>query len=117
MFKRICISALLLFICALCVWTFADAVSQKSTSKSVLSSAEAGKIVQDTVNKYFLQDKTTSALTGVSEESGLYKVGITIADTPHFFYLTKDGTRIIFPEGIVSISQLEELTKKAVPKQ
>lgn len=90
--------------------------------QKIVSPIEAGKIVQDILNNNFIQNKDAKVEGKVAEEKGLYKVNISIGKVINTFYLTKDGSGIIFPDGIVSVAKLQELeitktTKKAeIPK-
>lgn len=81
-------------------------------SNTEVNSIQAGKIVEDTVNKYFMRGEKADIKGKVAEESGLYKANIIIGNTTQAFYLTKDGSHLIFPDGIVSVNQLEESAKK-----
>jgi thiol-disulfide isomerase/thioredoxin len=74
---------------------------------NVISSQDASSRVLTLINKYFIQEGTASLAGSVTEESGLYKVGINYNGNQIFIYITKDGSFLILPNGIVSVAQLE----------
>jgi len=59
---------------------------------------KAGSIAIDFINKNILQGQTTATLKDVTEQSGVYKVGIDIQGQSYFSYITKDG-KVLFPQG------------------
>lgn len=84
---------------------------------------DVGKKVLNMVNKYYIPDKSAVLSGRTVEESGLYKITLSIRNNPEPFYLTKDGAFLIFPNGIVNIAKFEadfskqQQTKEAqIPK-
>jgi len=79
---------------------------------------EAGTKVLSMVNKYYLPDKNAVLSGKPAEESGLYKVTLSIRNNPEPFYLTKDGAFLISPNGIVNIAKFEaEISKQQQTKE
>ena len=117
MVKKAVRYGLFLCVCAVTISALVSSAFGDPSRNKDIGSSQAAKLVQDTVKKYFIQDKNASITTQASEESGLYKVDVGMANITQAFYLTKDGSRIIFPDGIVSIAKLEESAKKETVKQ
>lgn len=78
---------------------------------NAISSQDASSTVLTTVNTYLIQDGTATLTGEVTEESGLYKVGLDYNNNEIFVYLTKDGKSLILPNGIIDIVQLKETSQ------
>ncbi len=115
MFNKIIKIVLLIFL-------LAGALKLFSCNK-LIGAKEAGNKVLSMVNKYYIPDKSAKLSGDPVEESGLYKVTLSIRNNPELFYLTQDGKSLIFPNGIVDIAKFEveagkqQQTKEAeIPK-
>lgn len=69
----------------------------------VLSSKEAAERAINYINSVALNGQATASLLEVIEESGLYRIRLTIENQTYESYVTKDG-KILFPQG-TKISQ------------
>ncbi len=74
---------------------------------NAISTKDASTKVLNTINTYFAQDAGAKLSGKVTDDSGLYKVGIDYNNNELFVYLTKDGKYLILPNGIVTIAELE----------
>ncbi len=63
-----------------------------------LSSEEAKKTTEEFINRELLQGQAKASLSEVSEESGLYKIPVSIQGQTFLSYISKDG-KIFFTEG------------------
>ena len=106
---------LLLSVGIICV--VAAAIYKKPNRQNVITPQDAGERVEGIVNKYFMQGKNAAISKETVEESGLYKVNLKIGESVQDFYLTRDGSRLIFPNGIIDIAKFEESTKKDLTKK
>ena len=75
-----------------------------------LTSEQAGSQVVDfldTYDTYIFGGQVQVSLDSVEEESGLYKISLSIENEsyPYPFYATKDGEYVIFPNGILNIDE------------
>lgn len=84
---------------------------------NAISSQEASSKVLNVVNKYLIQQGAATLTGNVTEESGLYKVGLKYNNNEISVYLTKDGKSIILPNGIIDIAQLETASTTNQPTQ
>lgn len=85
---------------------------EKPVTQKTMTPQEAGSKVLTMVNTYFVQDKSAVVSGEPSEESGLYKVNIAVGGQAQPFYLTKDGAKLIFPDGAVNIAEFEAKAQK-----
>lgn len=79
------------------------------------SGMSAGDISQKSINylnKNVLQQGQTATLEGYSEESGVVKFTIKIADKTYDSYATKDG-KLLFPEALNIRVQVTQQTNSA----
>ncbi len=90
----------------LLVFLLAGALKLFSLNK-LIGAKEAGSKVLNLVNKYYIPDKSAKLSGDPVEESGLYKVTLSIRGNPESFYLTQDGESLIFPNGIVGIAKFQ----------
>lgn len=104
MFNKIIKIALLVFLLA--------GALKLSFYNKLIGSKEAGDKVLSMVNKYFIPDKSAAFSGKVVEESGLYKVTLSIRNNPESFYLTQDGKSLIFPNGIIDIVKFQAESEK-----
>jgi len=88
------------------------AVVKQAPVAKAISIEEAGNKVLNTVNKNFVPQKNAILSGKPAEESGLYKVELSIENNTQSFYLTKDGEKLIFPNGSVDIAKFEEDSQK-----
>jgi len=86
----------------LCAGTYLYINKAKLGGKNTptLTAAVAGDVAIKYVNTVLLKGGQQATLKGVSEENGLYKVKINIANNDYDTYITKDG-KTFFPEGRV----------------
>ena len=96
----------LLFVCVFTIGVSFLAFSEEITLEN------SGNKVLDMVNKYFVPDKNAKLLESPVEESGLYKVTLSIGGNKEPFYITKDGALFIFSNGIVDVDKFEESAKQ-----
>ncbi len=81
--------------------------SQCPLTSQVISSKSAGDKTLDLINKYFVQG-ASAQLSGVSKESGLYKVSILYNGQKTPVYMSLDGMLMILPgAGVINISEFE----------
>lgn len=73
---------------------------------NVISNQEAGSKTLSLINDYFITEGSAT-LTGIEEESNLYKVNLLYNSQVTPVYITKDGKYLIMPNGLVDIAQLE----------
>jgi len=106
--------AMLLVIVFLCFLSVGMAMATDKPPKELktISLEEATNKVVSIVNKYFVPKKDATLLGNSVEESGLYKVNLNINNNSQYFYLTKDGALLIFPNSFIDIAQFEETAKK-----
>jgi len=94
--------------------------SQKN--KGTLSTDAAGTKVIDFINTNLLQGQATAVLSGVSEESGVYKIDFKVNDQAYTFYVTEDG-KLLFtsggpmPESTTGTNGQNTATQTNIPKQ
>ena len=88
---------------------------KKYFAPKVLSAERAADRILNTVNTYFAQGKKATFSGKPTEESGLYKVKLSLNNNIQPFYLTKDGALLFFPGGTVDISKLKKTAKKEQP--
>lgn len=114
--KQIIIFSLLIIIVGVWAISAAAAGSEKPSSDKIISPEDAGKLAQDIVNNYFAPNKNAKISGATTEESGLYKVILSVDSNEQPAYLTKDGKFLIFPNGMVDIAKFEEQAKKQKEK-
>ena len=79
------------------------------TQADTLKPADVKTMAEDFINENLLQPGITASIGEVSEESGLYKMPLSLPDgTKVDSYITKDGI-IFFPEGINIPEVLEKI--------
>jgi hypothetical protein len=89
-----------------------ESVVEPTKEVKTISLEEATDKVVSMVKKYFVQENNAT-LSGKSvEESGLYKVDLSVNNNTQNFYLTKDGELLVLPGGFIDIAKFEEATKK-----
>lgn len=77
--------------------------------------------VRDTTLAYLtkiLQGQATATISEITEESGLYKIKMTVGDRPYTSYATKDGV-LLFPSSVNMTEPVETAaaeTPKEIPK-
>ncbi len=88
----------------LLIWSLTSPCSL--TDQSISSKAAADKIL-GLINTYFVQD-ASAQISGVSKESGLYKVSILYNGQKTPVYMSLDGKLMILPgAGVINISEFE----------
>ncbi len=80
---------------------------------NAISAKDASTKALNTINTYFAQDAGAKLSGKVTDDSGLYKVGLDYNNNELFVYLTKDGKYLILPNGIVTIAELEATKEPA----
>lgn len=97
-------------ICVILVLGFSTAAAVKKyyTHKEV-SRLNAGYKVLNTVNTYFIPGKNAMLAAKPVEESGLYKVELTLDNVTQPFYITMDGKFLIFTDGMVEVEKLKKV--------
>jgi hypothetical protein len=73
--------------------------------------AGAADKVKTIVNKYFAENKDAVLAGAPVEENGLYKVGVSVNNNTQYFYITRDGALLIFPNGFIDIAKFEKDAK------
>lgn len=91
---------------------YQESVVKPPKELKTISLEEATNKVVSIVNKYFVPKKDATLSGNSVKESGLYKVNLNINNNSQYFYLTKDGALLIFPNGFIDIAQFEETAKK-----
>lgn len=89
--------------------------SGPSQGRGSISKDEALKIADDFINKKMLQGQVSASVSDISEESGLYKINLSVQGSPFSSYMTKDG-RFFFPEGL-DIENFENTTPPSAPSE
>ncbi|MDD2913040.1 MAG: hypothetical protein PHH17_00470 [Candidatus Pacebacteria bacterium] len=89
--------------------------SGPSQGRGFISQDEALKIADDFINKKMLQGQVSASVSDISEESGLYKINLSVQGSPFSSYMTKDG-RFFFPEGL-DIENFENTTPPSAPSE
>lgn len=101
--------AMLLVMALLCFFSVGMAMAKEL--KTITLEEAANKVVS-IVNRYFVPKKDATLSGDSVEENGLYKVNLNINNNSQYFYLTKDGALLIFPNSFIDIAQFEETAKK-----
>lgn len=91
---------------------YQESVVKPTKKLKTISLEEATNKVVSIVNEFFVTKKDATFSGNSVEESGLYKVNLNIDNNSQYFYLTKDGALLIFPNGFIDIPQFEETAKK-----
>ncbi|MBI2041952.1 MAG: hypothetical protein HYT20_02960 [Candidatus Nealsonbacteria bacterium] len=60
-------------------------------TQNSLSPEKAGQAAMDFINKSLEQDNVTASLVSVAEESGIYKLHLTIESNEYDSFVSKDG--------------------------
>jgi hypothetical protein len=89
-----------------------ESVVEPTKEVKAISLEEATDKVVSMVNKYFVPENNATLLRKSVEESGLYKVNLSVNNNTQDFYLTKDGALLVLPGGFIDIAKFEEATKK-----
>lgn len=76
-----------------------------------LSPKEAGKLAIDFINKAIEQNNVTASLADISEESGVYKFHIKIAEQEYDSFISKDGRYLFSTAFDLEQNKSEEAAK------
>jgi hypothetical protein len=112
-----CVMAIIGLIAAVAVVVSLVLLSIKSAGGKELTAEQAGAKVLELANNNFFKDKNAKLLGKPSQKSGLYEVSLSVGEANFMFYLTKDGKRIIFPDGIAEVALIEAPPKRETPKE
>lgn len=125
--KSVVLWAMLLVVAAIAVWAYIREVkpSSPATQDGTESTVPSKKVSQKTAERVrervrelvdgkLLQSGTEFEVGEVTEESGLYKVRITVSGQELSSYITKDMDKFI-PE-LIAVKQLDEMEKIEPPK-
>ncbi len=116
--------AILLVLASLSLIFLGIAVAKSPKCVETINIKEAANKVKSIVNKYFVPNKDAILSGEPTEESGLYKVSLSVNNRVDDFYLTKDAALLIFPNGVIDIAKFEkdvvkqrEAAKEEIPKK
>jgi len=103
---------------------YQESVVKPPKELKTISLEEATNKVVSIVNKYFAPNKDAIISGEPTEENGLYKVSLSVNNSPLPFYLTKDAALLILPNGFIDIAKFEkdaikqrEASKEEIPKR
>lgn len=77
---------------------------------SALSSQEAAEKAIAFINQS-IEENVTASLLDVTEEAGLYRIHLKVAETEYNSYITKDG-KLLFPNAFNLEEQMEQVSQE-----
>jgi len=90
-------------------WTITGQVVTPD-QESVLSANDAANKAIDFINKNLVQPGTSVSLVSVEEESGVYEVTTSYQGQQITIHVTKDGTYMYLPQGMINLEETTETT-------